>query len=112
MEDILDLLTESEIIHNYELLNILQDEDFYYLKIKSHLTDGSILYIKIYLSDAEYNYSFHWQKEGGELIIRWDNAPHHKEIKTCPHHMHTLDNIKDSFSITLEDVLKKIEKQL
>jgi hypothetical protein len=45
-------------------------------------------------------------------MIRWDNAPHHQEIETFPHHMHTTDAIKKSYVITLDDVLKYIKNQL
>lgn len=112
MEEILHLLSESDIIQNYEVLNVVQDEDFYYLKIRSQIIDSSILYIKIYLSDKEYNYSFHWQKEAGELIVRWDNAPHHLHLKTFPHHRHSSQNITESFNITLSDILKEIKQRL
>jgi len=112
MEDILNILTESDIIREYEILNLLYDEDFYYVKIKSYIVNDGILHIKIYLSDEEYNYSFHWEKETEELMIRWDNAPHHQEIETFPHHMHTTDAIKKSYIITLDDVLKYIKNQL
>jgi hypothetical protein len=112
MEDILQLLSDSDIVNDFEILSLLQDEDFYYLRIKSHILGDSILHIKIYLSDQEYNYSFHWQKENGELITRWDNAPHHQEIRTFPHHVHTKEGIKDSYSITLAEVLRKIKNQL
>jgi hypothetical protein len=109
MEDILQLLSEREIVNDYEILSLLQDEDFYYLKIMSNIVGGSVLHIKIYLSDQEYNYSFHWQKESGELIMRWDNAPHHQEIRSFPHHVHAKDGVKESYSITLDDVLGKIK---
>lgn len=33
-------------------------------------------------------YSFHWQDADGKLLKRWDNAPHHPEISTYPHHLH------------------------
>ena len=39
-------------------------------------------------------YSFHWQTKDGKLIKRWDNAAHHPEIITNPHHLH--DGIKNS----------------
>ena len=112
MEDILQLLSDSDIVNDFEILSLLQDEDFYYLRIKSHILGDSILHIKIYLSDQEYNYSFHKQKKNGELIIRWDNAPHRQEIRTFPHHVHTKEEIKESYSITLDDVLREIKKQL
>ncbi len=36
-------------------------------------------------------YSFQWQDDAGTLRFRWDNAPHHPEIETHPHHLHTGD---------------------
>ena len=112
MEYIFQLLSDSDIVREYEVLGLLQDEDFYYLKIKSFIIDDSVLHIKIYLSDREYNYSFHWQRETGELIVRWDNAPHHREITTFPHHMHTGEIVKECYNITLNDVLKEIKHRL
>lgn len=33
-------------------------------------------------------YAFHWQDASGALVRRWDNAAHHAEISTYPHHVH------------------------
>jgi len=33
-------------------------------------------------------YSFHWLDEAGQLLKRWDNAAHHPELSTHPHHVH------------------------
>lgn len=33
-------------------------------------------------------YRHHWQSSDGQVIKRWDNAPHHPEIDTFPHHLH------------------------
>ncbi|MFA4702201.1 toxin-antitoxin system TumE family protein [Pyrococcus kukulkanii] len=82
-------------------------------KIRAELIDGSVLYIKEFVSEDEYKYSFQWQK-GNKLLIRWDNAPHHKQIETFPHHKHieSPENIYPSTELSLEDVLKAIERQL
>jgi len=87
--------------------------DFYFLKIKAELMDGSVLYIREFVSDEEYSYSFQWQKNGN-LLIRWDNAPHHRHLETFPHHKHvgSKDNIQPSKEVSLEDVLKTIEREL
>lgn len=37
---------------------------------------------------AVEKYSFHWQRNDGTLICRWDNAPHHRDVTTFPHHLH------------------------
>ena len=33
-------------------------------------------------------YALHWQDAAGQLRQRWDNAAHHLEVSTHPHHMH------------------------
>jgi hypothetical protein len=33
-------------------------------------------------------YKYHFQNTDNSLIFRYDNAPHHSEIKTFPHHQH------------------------
>ena len=33
-------------------------------------------------------YSYHYQNSQNELVFRYDNAEHHPEILTFPHHKH------------------------
>lgn len=58
-------------------------------------------------------YRFHLQTSKGKLIARWDNAPHHPEVKTHPDHLHVGDKIKANppadISQVLADVLSFIE---
>jgi len=46
-----------------------------------------------------------------KLITRWDNAPHHKEIATFPHHVHERDDIKPSAEPSFAEILKIIGKK-
>lgn len=34
------------------------------------------------------DYRFHWMDQNKKLRRRWDNAPHHPEVATFPHHIH------------------------
>ncbi len=57
------------------------------------LRDGSALEMferfQVVVEDVEVTkYSFHWQDAAGQLLKRWDNAAHHPEVATHPHHMH------------------------
>lgn len=71
--------------------------------------DGSVLFIKDYLfRDGKRKYSYHWQDRSGCLLSRWDNAPHHRDILSYPHHRHLNDaevlatterNLSDIFAI-------------
>jgi len=107
----LRLVKESSIVREYEIQDFKQGRNFYYIRLKVILIDDSELYVKEYVSETEYLYSFHWQYKDGSLRIRWDNAPHHKSIRTFPHHKHTPD-LEESTEISLEDVLKVIENRL
>jgi Family of unknown function (DUF6516) len=57
----------------------LQDESFVEMFEFFEIQSDQVKVIK---------YSFHWQRNDGQLIKRWDNAAHHPEIETYPHHLH------------------------
>jgi len=48
----------------------------------------------------------------------WDNAPHHKHVKTYPHHFHTLDGeitqskMKGSPTEDITTILRETKKTL
>ena len=44
------------------------------------------------------------------MIFRYDNVPHHKEIKTFPHHKHLQDKVVESQEINLYDILLEIRE--
>ena len=52
-------------------------------------------------------YSFHWQNAAGDLRKRWDNAPHHRDVPTWPHHVHDGGeaNVLPHEPMTIETVL-------
>jgi hypothetical protein len=52
-------------------------------------------------------YSFHWQDADGQLRKRWDNAAHHPEVLTHPHHVHdsTEANVLPHEPISAEEAL-------
>jgi hypothetical protein len=53
-------------------------------------------------------YRFHLQSADKKLIARWDNAPHHPEVKTYPDHLHVGENIKPNPAVDIEQVLKAV----
>jgi hypothetical protein len=74
--------------------------------------DGSIFHFKEVLVGKNRHYRFHYMDERNNLISRWDTAPHHKELKTFPYHVHLPDCVKESKRVTLLDVLDKIESDI
>lgn len=57
-------------------------------------------------------YGYHLQSRSGSLVIRWDNAEHHRQIETFPYHVHIKNekNVQSSKRMTLEDALNRISQ--
>jgi hypothetical protein len=60
---------------------------------------------------AKVKYRYQYMDEQNACIFRYDNAPHHPEFATFPHHKHQGDAIAQSFEPTLFDVLLEIAGQ-
>lgn len=58
------------------------------------------------------NYAYHYQDANNKLIFRYDNAPHHSEISTHPHHKHTRGKVEAAEPPHLNDVLREIDQLL
>jgi len=58
------------------------------------------------------NYAYHYQDANSELIFRYDNAPHHQEIPTHPHHKYTPNRVEAAEPPHLNDVLREIDQLL
>ena len=83
------------------------------------LRDGSLLEMFERFQIAEEKvqvrtYSFHWQSADGRLRKRWDNASHHPEVSTHPHHVHEGGgaNVLAHGPITAEEVLAIIAAEV
>ena len=56
-------------------------------------------------------YRYHTMDESQNLVFRYDNAPHHPQVKSFPHHKHTTRAIKASKEPNLQSVLLEISKR-
>lgn len=59
--------------------------EFLGTKVRAHLPNE--YFLDIYYNATLNKYSYTVVKHG-QRIIGWDNAPHHKHVKTHPHHFH------------------------
>lgn len=105
--EIFKLLDDELWIESYEVIEFREMTSAFYWKINVIFKDNSLLFAKEYVSNSTRKYAFHWQKGDGTLINRWDNAPHHPNIATSPHHQHigNENNVKESYDISFEDIL-------
>src|SRR4030067_368066 len=100
----------SAIIVNYSVSEYRRYGSARSLVAVVEFKDKSFLHVKDYLFlDGKRKYSYHWQDANGNLITRWDNSPHHREIFTFPHHKHLPNGVVDSRERTIKDVLKIIK---
>jgi len=73
------------------------------LEVEEALTTDRHLIIKVY-------YAYHCQRADGSLVLRYDNAPHHPELPTHPHHKHIGERVIAAEAPDLSQVLREIEQ--
>ena len=99
----------SGIIATVESTEFIETKTVAKLKSKIRLKDGTVLYLReIYTTQQLIDYSYYWFDIDEKLKIGWDNAPHHPEIITFPHHKHYFDYIEESSEKSFPEVLKFI----
>ncbi|WP_156148182.1 MULTISPECIES: DUF6516 family protein [unclassified Methanosarcina] len=52
-------------------------------------------------------YKYQWQSSEGELLKRWDNDPHHRELNTFQDHVHDPNGVYPSSAMNLKSILYK-----
>lgn len=105
----------NDIIAETEFLSIREIRDLTHYKCKIQLIDGSNLRIsEKWHEQLLIQYSYYWLDDENELIIGWDNAPHHQDISTYPHHKHIGQQTKvhASYENCLKDVLDFIKQRI
>jgi hypothetical protein len=60
---------------------------------------------------AKIKYRYQYMDQQNTRLFRYDNAPHHPNITTHPHHKHNGEEIIGSCEPTLFDVLLEIAEQ-
>ena len=92
------------------------DMDRGFLKISLVLLDSSQIsifeYVEIKNKPVVEKYRYHWQNKNSQLIKRWDNAPHHQDIETFPHHLHDSGGVKPHAQPTIKQVIDVISKEM
>lgn len=110
--EILRLLDQADWIESYDVQDYRQWAGGFYYRLKILFKNRSILFAREYVDEVERVYSFHWQDQDDRMIMRWDNAPHHRHVVTFPHHKHTPDGVFENVELALFDVLEEVRKQL
>ena len=69
-------------------IGIIEGELFFIDESRLHFIE----FVNVKETIEVYKYSYHYQDRNSDLIFRYDMAPHHRKIKTFPHHKHIHSN--------------------
>jgi hypothetical protein len=70
--------------------------------------NGSILEFTESITPDRFKYRYHYMDSEGNLIFRYDNVPHHREIAGFPDHKHYPDTVVESERVDLRQVIGEI----
>ena len=70
--------------------------------------DGSRFELVEQVPVTRRKYRLHYMSAAGDLIVRWDSAPHHRTVSTFPFHKHTKDGVQAHPAVTALDALDQI----
>ena len=112
MYKIISVLRQSAIVCDIDILELIDEDSVNLIKIKATLKANCFLYITELHTKNFQKYSYHCQKNNGDLIVRWDNKPHWKDISTYPHHKHENNQVFPSHRVTIIDVLDQIKGKI
>ena len=85
-----------------------------FIEGRLYFHDGSLLqfveFVNVKTAINRYKYSCHYQDKAGQLIFRYDMAPHHPDVVTFPHHKHLVSGeVIDSTAPLLQEILNEVE---
>lgn len=87
-------------------------EEECYIKGEITFNGGYELHIAEYVvTEPEFKrlkYRFHLQTPDGQMIVRWDNFPHHPEVKSHPDHVHVEGKVKAAPPMDIPQVLDAV----
>lgn len=119
---VLQLLTASRVVASQRVEFDEQDEYVAYLKGALSLVDGSTLFFAQYVRIERARggqidrrkYRYHWQEPDGNTRRRWDNARHHPNLSSFPHHVHigANEDVQENSPADLWFVMDQIEKEI
>lgn len=111
--EIFKWLDDSSFVKSHSINDFRKSETIFYLNLKIHFVNNSELHVREYLDADHRKYSFHCQSYNGDLITRWDNAPHFPDLITFPHHKHLASGeVIESYDISLEEILGLIRNMV
>ena len=107
----INTLRNSKLVKKVVQTQVDSTGDAYVLKARAELANGWSLHYWEHGTSKVRRYSFQVLL-GRRMVARWDNAPHHPEVKSFPHHKHTGRTIEASKEMTVELVLAELQAMI
>jgi uncharacterized protein DUF6516 len=105
------ILAAPHVIQTDISFDEISEEECYIRGVLT-LNDGLELHIAEYVvTEPELKrlkYRFHLQSSDSKMIARWDNAPHHSEVKTHPDHIHVGETVRANPPVDIPQVLEAV----
>jgi len=107
------LRARSEIVLGIDRYLHRQSGSVEQFKAVAILIDGTRLHInEVWVQGELVKYAYYHLNPRGHILHGWDNAPHHPEISTYPHHCHRSNRVEPSKVRSLNDVLDILSAML
>lgn len=79
-----------------------------FLNGKIVLFNDTILEFTESINPVRYRYRYQYMTKDRDLIFRYDNVPHHRQLATFPHHKHYPDRVVESEPVELQHIIEEI----
>ncbi len=117
IDDLLELAVE---LHGYEQQYGMTSADFYPRYQRGEFDDDmmhatmkwAMAYDHFLLVKEQVESALLREAVWREDVFRYDNAPHHREVKSFPRHKHVGEKVEASDAPDLHDVLQEIDRYL
>lgn len=83
-----------------------------YIKGRITFLDGSVLEFSEQLPTERQRFRIHYMDAENDLVMRWDSAPHYRDLESFPFHKHTPSGIEAHPAITLLEALQQVVETL
>jgi len=107
----INTLRNSKLVKRIVQTQVDSTGDAYVLKSIAELFNCLLLHFCEHGTSKIRRYSFHVLL-GRRMVVRWDNAPHHPEVQSFPHHRHAGRTIEASKDMTVELVLAELQAMI
>lgn len=107
----INTLRNSKLVKRIAQTQVDSTGDAYVLKVRAELVNGWSLHYWEHGTSKIRRYSFHVLL-GRRMVVRWDNAPHHPEVESFPHHRHAGRRIEAVKDMTVELVLAELQAMI